>query len=602
MVWGRPGSEGDVRFIRRAPVAWLEHDAMAHLQAWNSARGEGLIDTRETQAATLSSVDTGFVGQSEMWIDYVAGLGDGFDATYSVASVIAGRQLDIEEDMICLPRASMLIAGGNQVHAKASWWSYRDRFVGPFASALPWTETPHPRLYALPGYNDWTDGLVGFRRTFTQGAWVGGWRTQQHRSYFAVQLPHRWWILGIDIPDGSPIDEDQLQYFSEALSRHSRPGDRIVLCVPRASWIRGISDPTSYDSLAYLEAGLFRPQGLALKLCLAGDFHSYSRYSDADADLQSEEDADSSATPDALTSGVSASVPPAESSVSRVRHWINCGAGGSYTSGTAILPSQVVVPPVGSRFGHSYIEERTLAVSRTYPSRRTSRHNSFRAIYRLVFANPSFAALLGILYTLLMLGIVGLPDAIDNAGFALASGVILTILIPRQYGSIPEMLQRVASMGVPILGVRLRDRLMIGATILVHIGFGYFGASAWAAVLPTKPEDWTSLVLAITCYAPLAALCGGALSGLLAIVQSQLRRRTDPSQEALFAGIAIQDMKCFLRLHLNEDGEMTVYAVGIDKVFSEWQLSTDTADPETPFWQPRRGEIRTRIVDRVVVC
>ena len=94
-----------------------------------------------------------------------------------------------------LPRGQLLVLGGDEVYPAASTEGYENRLEGPWRAALPWTppldpdDPAHPRLYAVPGNHDWYDGLTGFLRMFGQGRWIGGWRTRQTRSYFAVQLP-----------------------------------------------------------------------------------------------------------------------------------------------------------------------------------------------------------------------------------------------------------------------------------------------------------------------------------------------------------------------------------------------------------------------------
>ena len=68
-------------------------------------------------------------------------------------------------------------------------------------------------MLALPGNHDWYDGLTAFLRLFTQDRMIGGWRTEQKRSYFTVQLPHRWWLVGLDSQLDSYFDDPQLKYF-----------------------------------------------------------------------------------------------------------------------------------------------------------------------------------------------------------------------------------------------------------------------------------------------------------------------------------------------------------------------------------------------------
>ncbi len=48
-------------------------------------------------------------------------------------------------------------------------------------------------MLALAGNHDWYDGLTTFLRLFCVGRPIGGWRTEQTRSYFAARLPHDWW-------------------------------------------------------------------------------------------------------------------------------------------------------------------------------------------------------------------------------------------------------------------------------------------------------------------------------------------------------------------------------------------------------------------------
>src|SRR5690606_31088333 len=129
--------------------------------------------------------DTRFARHDEgLWIDYVADTGDGFDATYAVASQVAARELHVDGVPTPLPRAQILVLGGDQVYPAASTESYEDRLAGPWRAALPWTVRDHPALFAIPGNHDWYDGLTGFLRLFGQGRWIGGWRTSQGRSYF----------------------------------------------------------------------------------------------------------------------------------------------------------------------------------------------------------------------------------------------------------------------------------------------------------------------------------------------------------------------------------------------------------------------------------
>ena len=58
---------------------------------------------------------------------------------------------------------------------------------------------PGPQCFAIPGNHDWIDGLDTFQRHFQHKGWLGGWLLPQSNSYFALRLPHGWWLLALDL-------------------------------------------------------------------------------------------------------------------------------------------------------------------------------------------------------------------------------------------------------------------------------------------------------------------------------------------------------------------------------------------------------------------
>jgi hypothetical protein len=175
-------------------------------------------DRRETLAALdprLEPVeDLDLSDRPELWFDFAADTGDGFDATYAVAWTLAQERVDVEGHAAPLPAGSLLVLGGDEVYPVASDDEYRDRMIGPFRAALPWREAGATRdLVAVPGNHDWYDGLGAWARRFCQQRWVGAWRTHQRRSYAAVRLPHHWWIWAVDIALSGLVDQPQLEFF-----------------------------------------------------------------------------------------------------------------------------------------------------------------------------------------------------------------------------------------------------------------------------------------------------------------------------------------------------------------------------------------------------
>ena len=105
-----------------------------------------------------------------VWFDYVADLGDGFDATYAIAYLLAQPELQVEGYQEPLPRGNLVVTGGDQVYPTATRDDYNVKMRLPYSLALPdkGGET-HPSILLIPGNHDWYDGLVNFLAIFLQG-------------------------------------------------------------------------------------------------------------------------------------------------------------------------------------------------------------------------------------------------------------------------------------------------------------------------------------------------------------------------------------------------------------------------------------------------
>ncbi|MGH2941591.1 MAG: metallophosphoesterase, partial [Solirubrobacteraceae bacterium] len=233
-------------FIRQPAVRWLGPALLARsgVEVLVSGAFGKFADKREGQRERQDGLDYSAAG--ELWIDYLSDTGDGWEATYTMAWLLARPALDVGGEE--LPRGRILLLGGDQVYPSASPEQYEDRFIGPFASALPDSGMPEkPDMYALPGNHDWYDGLVSFLRVFcTGGEQIGDWRTRQRRSYFALELPNDWWIWAIDIQLDTYIDDVQLAYFD---GQDVKPGDKVILLTAKPSWVEAVpgrAEPPSW--------------------------------------------------------------------------------------------------------------------------------------------------------------------------------------------------------------------------------------------------------------------------------------------------------------------------------------------------------------------
>lgn len=254
--------------------------------------------------------DTG----SGFWIDFIADTGDGWASTRAVAQLATAEQLCPEGFDGALPRASVLVMGGDQVYPTASYQAYAERLIAPWESACddvprrPGREADPSDLgdlYAIPGNHDWYDGLIAFGHIFARrthgaahiastartGKVVARRQTRQVRSYFALKLPHGWWLWGTDSQLEGFIDQPQVDYFRYVAQQWMEPGSKVILCVGQPAWAYvNPDDPgPAFNSFAFLSRLVSDARGKdgalmhhQLKLVLTGDSHHYSRYVEDD--------------------------------------------------------------------------------------------------------------------------------------------------------------------------------------------------------------------------------------------------------------------------------------------------------------------------------
>ena len=286
----RPRRIEDIGFERMPMVRWLSPSVLvkAGLRVVVSTLFGEYADKREFQVVLdpppSAPLAYGPADEEEgaLWLDFVADLGDGFDSTYAMACLLAQPRIELGEAAGgALPRGRALVMGGDEVYPTPSREEYERRFRGPYAAAFPTAGEGAPDLYAIPGNHDWYDGLTNFLRFFCSGREIGGWKTRQRRSYFALELPHRWWLLAIDIQLDTYIDEPQLTYFREI---DLRPGDRVILVTGKPSWVKvenGVV-PDSHKNLEYFTDKVVREAGAEVRVTLTGDLHHYCRYQSED--------------------------------------------------------------------------------------------------------------------------------------------------------------------------------------------------------------------------------------------------------------------------------------------------------------------------------
>ena len=574
----------DLGFRPEDAVRWLSPVELwrAGVKVVLSSLFASYADKREVQQALPAKVLSVPADSSgELWLDFVADIGDGFDATYTVALLLAADKLDPDPapdgtDAGPLPRASVLVMGGDEVYPTASAREYDNRMKGPYRAALPAADAP-PHLFVLPGNHDWYDGLTSFLRLFTQERPIGAWRTHQTRSYFAVSLPHRWWLVGLDTQFGSELDAPQLRYFDHFLSDNLLPGDSVILCAATPTWVHSAAakDRDAFNSLHWFdrqyirtrrdESGLPIPTGASVRLWITGDAHHYARF----AERWPGEDA-SPDTP-AQAAGAEPVLPPD----AQRRQMVTCGLGGAYLSATHDLPDVLALPPAASRMRDKDAPTTFARADVCYPDRVTSLRWAGRLAapwsrHWLPRRNPGFGSMAAGVHVFLLLvlsGLLGLVSERTPVSAVRLATLPATVSLCLRVTIITAVLLLVPWLVGMVRSRTLRTPSSAIAGLLLQLLVAEGVLIAMVAVdLSGLRSGWV-----VTIGAAWAAAVGWVL-GSEAFALYVMVARSGEVFGWQMSGQAVEDQKGFVRMHLAADGTLTLHPLVVDEVCHEWTL------------------------------
>lgn len=481
------------------------------------------------------SVDAEGKPREELWLDYVSDLGDGWDSTYAVAHTVARPTLTVRDETgqsYDTRGGEVLIFGGDAVYPSASLKEYEERTVRPWASAMRGQQVP-PHLFAVPGNHDWYDGLVSFTRLFCQGRKPAGWQTHQRRSYFAVKLPHGWWLLGTDMQLDSDIDEPQVCYFQE-LAKLMRKDDRIILCNAEPSWLCAQVRPPGERS--HLENNLDflqdRVLGKKVSVFLAGDLHHYRRHANDEG-----------------------------------RQKIIAGGGGAFLHPTHVPLKEAVLP-------------NGFTARRSFPSAEQSRRLGWRNLGFLLH-NPKFGVLTGLLYMLLAWALSTniSPTSMHGAlslmvNGALASPGLVLIALVAIMGLVGFADKRFGHWRW-LAGV-LHGLVHLLAVLLIGLGVSHLLGSVLEVPFRSVRRDLLSAVL---------IFAGGFVAGptIMGVYLLLSLNVFGAHPNEAFSSLAIPDWKNFVRLRISPDGRLWIFPIGIRRVPRAWKPGETVREPE---WVP----------------
>jgi len=473
----------------------------------------------------------------DFWLDYVADIGDGWNSTHAIAQGIATPELHGTQ------RGGVLVIGGDAIYPYPSRSAYEHHTVEPYREAFARHEH-RPDVFAIPGNHDWLDSLIAFTRLFCHPQpGFAGCRTRQTRSYFALALPHDWWLLGVDLQLGADFDERQLQYF-RGVASHMSPAARVILCVPEPQWVYAHLYP-AYEEYTTRTLEFFRNDviGRPVPLTLTGDLHFYMRHTS-----------------------------------SKGEHKVISGGGGAFLHPTH-RPALKELKDARDTFSEQAC----------YPPKRTARALAWGNLL-FPFVNPKACVLPGVVYALSAWFASSrlVPSDLDtlSATFRAATsaamrdpvcGLWLLLVVScivfftdthsRLYRNIGGAAHAIAHLSVSLVLAWLAARF---TTDVLGLGYGERLQLAIAGLLVFISGGFV----------------GGCVLGLYLLVSINLFGRHNTEA---FSSLRVQDYKQWLRLRIDTSGALTAWAFAIDRVPRRWRASADgTPEPDDARATPPR--------------
>jgi hypothetical protein len=525
-----------------------------------------------------------------VWVDFVADLGDGFEPTYAIAYLLSRPNLTIGSYV--LPRANVLVMGGDQVYPAATKQHYDERMKTPYEWAFPRPNNPavdRPKLFLIPGNHDWYDGLVLFLAKFCRGRPTpfGFWQAVQHRSYFALRLPGNWWIWGIDVQLSEDIDAPQAEYFV-TVARAMEPNAKIILCSAVPSWLmaEGTGDDAFYRSLDYT-ACIARDESQNAIICavLSGDVHHYSRYSASEGGTQ----------------------------------FITAGGGGAFLHPTHNLKDAIQAKWVRHPQTLSLLTspDRDHGPSNTpacYPPRGESR-NLLWGNLGFSWRNWEFSVALGLIYWLLSssltlwrpevlkavppitpINLGSICDWAYSSLFAITDSPMFLLVLGVLFLGFWYYADAKTRMGKVWLGLaHAVPHLLVILAVTLALPLITIG---WWELQPGGILNWFATLLGCL----LGGFVGGFIFGLYLLITCMVGNR---HCNDAFSAMRSERYKNFLRMRI-KGNELTVYAIGLDTppARSGWRINTKArpGDPSEPVIEPVEGLRICLIEDPIVVA
>ncbi len=531
------------------------------------------VDTRELQNVpelTVSEavpVPTGteardYSGSADtpsgaFWFDYVADTGDGWDATYSVASLLSRPELALTDEGEVLTRGDFLLFGGDEIYPSPSSVAYEQRLIGPFVAAWETNGDPDQagrKAYALPGNHDWYDSLSAFRDLFCRlrhPTNIGGWQCDQARSYFSLQLPHQWFVFAVDFGALAPgLDRLQEYYFDTQIAALPIGANIILLTADPIRVYEGIEKPDVASAVTEFVMRIHtrcadpdRPPHVALYL--SGDAHNYQRYATDETQA------------------------------------IVCGGGGAFLHpphGKLRPPtrrsatSDATSPSVAVAIAHAAEQQAAkddYQLAACYPDQKRSKQLAIENAAWFLPRNLDFGILIAALYLFLAWPSRDFLDAIflqtallDSHGGPIDTGLNFQILALSLAVVTIYTRWAMTHWSWPLLCAGLGHGLL--QVTLLYGGYAlcyYAVCEVWKSL--DLPHSWVLFPIAVdTLFFLSAGMLASVLMGWFFWFGLTF---LGANHTNAFSSAGIAGYKSFLRLRIDANGDLTIFAVGIER-------------------------------------
>ena len=504
--------------------------------------------------------------RKEIWLDYVADTGEGWNSTYAVAYSASQPSLPLKhestKEVYETNRGTVLVFGGDEVYPIPTKDNYKKRLIYPYENAIGTNisgETPH--VFAIPGNHDWYDSLEAFIRLFCSDLSTrkfAGWWTRQKRSYFALKLPAGWWLLGSDGQLQSDMDTPQIEYFRFVAEKYMQPGDRVILCIAEPVWIKAhkyaqfghIYDESDF---LFLQEKILSNKNIQIKLFLAGDLHHYRRHEEVQW----------------------------ENKYSGTQK-ITAGGGGAFLHATHGFDVSLITERAEFEKG----KRRKFQLKEEYPSSATSRKLCWWNLFFL-FINPWFGVSTGLIYLFTAWNILSSTE--DKKIHGLFDSIQYTVLAFKNNPSLAAWVAIVVLLFVFFTDTHSRVYKWAGGIAHCTAHYAAMFYITWGVTAGTQylfSESIVQFAISMMLTFALGWVVGSLIMGLYLLISLNIFGRHD---EEAFSALKIQDYKNFLRLHITADGALTIYPIKIDRVPRKWRRrKSDELSPS--IFQPVDGK------------